>query len=93
MPELFIGLMFLVVMVCALLVLPDTGDILTGIIKANFPCRIAYKVRSRPDSRTINDLDVGTSTSLYGSKPIGMEVQVTLWGYARSDALGDVLLR
>ena len=30
-------------------------DILTGIIKANFPCRIAYKVRSRPDSRTILD--------------------------------------
>jgi len=30
-------------------------DILTGIIKANFPCRIAYKVRSRVDSRTILD--------------------------------------
>ena len=30
-------------------------DILTGIIKANFPCRIAYKVRSRYDSRTILD--------------------------------------
>ncbi len=30
-------------------------DVLTGIIKANFPCRIAYKVRSRFDSRTILD--------------------------------------
>jgi S-DNA-T family DNA segregation ATPase FtsK/SpoIIIE len=30
-------------------------DILTGIIKANFPCRIAYKVRSRFDSRVILD--------------------------------------
>ncbi|MEJ2581005.1 MAG: DNA translocase FtsK 4TM domain-containing protein, partial [Acidobacteriota bacterium] len=30
-------------------------DILTGIIKANFPCRIAYQVRSRFDSRTILD--------------------------------------
>jgi S-DNA-T family DNA segregation ATPase FtsK/SpoIIIE len=30
-------------------------DILTGIIKANFPCRIAYRVRSRFDSRTILD--------------------------------------
>jgi S-DNA-T family DNA segregation ATPase FtsK/SpoIIIE len=30
-------------------------DIITGIIKANFPCRIAYKVRSRHDSRTILD--------------------------------------
>jgi S-DNA-T family DNA segregation ATPase FtsK/SpoIIIE len=30
-------------------------DILTGIIKANFPCRMSYKVRSRFDSRTILD--------------------------------------
>jgi len=30
-------------------------DVLTGIIKANFPCRIAYKVRSKYDSRTILD--------------------------------------
>jgi S-DNA-T family DNA segregation ATPase FtsK/SpoIIIE len=30
-------------------------DVLTGIIKANFPCRIAYKVRSGIDSRTIID--------------------------------------
>ncbi|HHQ48601.1 MAG TPA: hypothetical protein ENK19_06920, partial [Acidobacteria bacterium] len=30
-------------------------DILTGIIKANFPCRIAFKVRSKFDSRTILD--------------------------------------
>jgi DNA segregation ATPase FtsK/SpoIIIE, S-DNA-T family len=30
-------------------------DVLTGIIKANFPARIAYKVISRVDSRTILD--------------------------------------
>ena len=30
-------------------------DILTGTIKANFPCRIAYATASRPDSRTILD--------------------------------------
>ncbi len=30
-------------------------DIITGIIKANFTCRIAYRVRSRFDSRTILD--------------------------------------
>ncbi len=31
-------------------------DVLTGIIKANFPCRMAYKVRSKFDSRTILDI-------------------------------------
>jgi len=30
-------------------------DILTGIIKANFPCRLSYKVRSKFDARTILD--------------------------------------
>ncbi len=32
-------------------------DIITGVIKANFPARIAYKVRTRFDSRTILDTD------------------------------------
>ncbi len=41
----------------------------------------------------INDLDVGAAQSLYGSKPIGLEVQVLLWGYARTDALGDVIFK
>lgn len=41
----------------------------------------------------INDLDVGQATSLYGSKPIGLEIQVTLWAYARTDALGDVIFK
>lgn len=35
--KLFIGLMLVVVMVCAILVLPDTGDILTGILKPGVP--------------------------------------------------------
>ena len=30
-------------------------DVLTGMIKANFPCRIAYSTASRHDSRTILD--------------------------------------
>ena len=30
-------------------------DVLTGLIKANFPARISYQVRSRIDSRTILD--------------------------------------
>jgi len=39
----------------------------------------------------INDLDQGITGSLYGSDPIGLEAQVTLWGYARADALGDAI--
>jgi S-DNA-T family DNA segregation ATPase FtsK/SpoIIIE len=30
-------------------------DVITGLIKANFPCRISFQVTSRPDSRTILD--------------------------------------
>ncbi|MDE2807764.1 MAG: T9SS type A sorting domain-containing protein [Gemmatimonadota bacterium] len=41
----------------------------------------------------INDLDVGAAQALYGSKPVGLEVQVLLWGYARTDALGDVIFK
>ena len=41
----------------------------------------------------VNDLDVGATQALYGARPIGIEQQVLLWGYARSDALGDVIFR
>ena len=41
----------------------------------------------------VNDLDPGASQSLYGSKPIGLEAQMLFWGYARTDALGDVIFR
>ncbi len=39
-------------------------DVITGLIKANFPARIAFKVASKVDSRTI--LDVNGSESLLG---------------------------
>ena len=39
-------------------------DVITGLIKANIPCRIAFQVSARVDSRTI--LDQGGAESLLG---------------------------
>ena len=40
-----------------------------------------------------NDINPGPVAQLYGSPPIGYELQVTLWGYARSDALGNAIFK
>lgn len=37
-----------------------------------------------------NDLDITQATGFLGSNPIGIEVQKTIWGYKRSDALGNI---
>jgi len=57
-------------------------DVLTGVIKANFPARIAYQVATKVDSRTILDMNgaetlLGSGDMLYlppgSSKPIRMQ--------------------
>ncbi len=40
-----------------------------------------------------NDLNVGRTNALYGSNPIGFELQVTLWGYNRTDPLANVYFK
>ncbi len=41
-------------------------DVITGIIKANFPCRIAFKVATKVDSRTI--IDANGAEQLLGQR-------------------------
>ncbi len=40
-----------------------------------------------------NDLDPNQTLGLEGSEPMGLEVQVTLWGYKRTDALGNIYFK
>jgi hypothetical protein len=40
-----------------------------------------------------NDLDTSATRFLYGSAPIGIEMQVTVWGYDKTGAMGNVLYR
>ncbi|NQS98429.1 MAG: DNA translocase FtsK 4TM domain-containing protein [candidate division Zixibacteria bacterium] len=58
-------------------------DVLTGIIKANFPCRIAFQVASKVDSRTV--LDANGAETLLGNGdmlflPPGVGAPVRLHG-------------
>ena len=57
-------------------------DVITGVIKANFPARIAYQVASKIDSRTILDTNgaeqlIGQGDMLFlpGSSPKPMRMQ------------------
>ncbi|MEO5928413.1 MAG: DNA translocase FtsK, partial [Candidatus Kapaibacterium sp.] len=57
-------------------------DVITGVIKANFPARIAYQVASKIDSRTILDMNgaeqlLGNGDMLYlpGGQPKPLRLQ------------------
>lgn len=70
-------------------------NVITGVIKANLPCRIAFKVASKIDSRTI--LDGGGADQLIGRGdmlfiPPGTSHQVRAQGAFASDAeINDVI--
>lgn len=70
-------------------------NVITGVIKANLPCRIAFKVASKIDSRTI--LDGGGADQLIGRGdmlfiPPGTSHQVRAQGaYASDNEINDVI--
>ncbi len=40
-----------------------------------------------------NDYDENTCKQLYGSKPMGVELQATFWGYRAAGAVGNIMFR
>lgn len=71
-------------------------DVITGVIKANFPARIAFQVASKVDSRTI--LDSNGAESLLGSGdmlylPPGKAQAVRVHGAFVSDAETEAVVR
>ena len=40
-----------------------------------------------------NDLNAGRTTNLYGTLPLGIEMQATYWAYNRTGALGNMIFR
>ncbi len=40
-----------------------------------------------------NDLDAAATVFLYGTNPIGIEMQATMWAYAQTGALGNMFFR
>ncbi|HEY3251948.1 MAG TPA: DNA translocase FtsK [Ignavibacteria bacterium] len=56
-------------------------DVITGVIKANFPARIAYLVNSKVDSRTILDMNgaealLGNGDMLYMPPGVGKPIRI-----------------
>jgi S-DNA-T family DNA segregation ATPase FtsK/SpoIIIE len=56
-------------------------DVITGVIKANFPARLAYLVNSKVDSRTILDMNgaetlLGSGDMLYLPPGVGKPIRI-----------------
>lgn len=69
-------------------------DVVTGLIKANFPCRISFQVTSKHDSRTI--LDTVGAEHLLGRgdmlfKPSGGRLQRLHGAFVSDDEVGNVV--
>jgi S-DNA-T family DNA segregation ATPase FtsK/SpoIIIE len=71
-------------------------DVITGVIKANFPARIAYQVASKTDSRTILDMNgaeqlLGNGDMLYlpGGSPKPVRLQNAFISTDEVDAMMD----
>ena len=41
----------------------------------------------------VNDLDAAATAGLYGAPPVGIEMQITMWAYARTDAMGNIIFK
>lgn len=70
-------------------------DVVTGLIKANFPARIGLKVASNPDSRTILDASggehlLGNGDMLFSGSDIG-QLQRIQGAYVSSKEMNDVI--
>lgn len=69
-------------------------DVVTGLIKANFPCRISFQVTSKHDSRTI--LDSVGAEHLLGQgdllfKPSAGKLQRMHGAFVRDEEISDVV--
>ncbi|EPR42278.1 cell division FtsK/SpoIIIE [Desulfovibrio sp. X2] len=69
-------------------------DVVTGLIKANFPSRLSFQVSSKHDSRTILDMVgseklLGRGDSLY--KPSGGKVMRVHGAFVDEDEIGHVV--
>lgn len=67
-------------------------DVITGLIKANFPARIAFKVSTRVDSNTILDATgaeklIGRGDMLFSA---GVETERIQCGFISNDEINDI---